>query len=268
MKNNTQPNIQCKKPIPKLFLLPGDPGRTKIIATRYLKNAQLLSSYREFVVYKGIYKNVEIGVCSTGIGSPSTAIVTEELINLGAKCLIRVGTCGGALKKEIKPGSIIIPLATIRDEGTTIEYLPSAFPAIADRMLVAALERAAQTCNYRYFVGMNRTHDGYYGCAKNIKQWGSPYLDPRMKAWAYPLLSSEMECAPLFLIGFMRGVQTAAVLAVNSYPEDLRDIVMEKQPFSTPNSKIFTKEAIISVDRAIRTALEAAIIWYEKGASL
>jgi uridine phosphorylase len=263
--NKLQPNIQiCSKNIPKYFLLPGDPARATIIAKNYLQSARLLSSYREFIVYSGIYKNIQVGVCSTGIGSPSTAIATEELINLGAKVLIRVGTCGGALKKEIIPGSIIIPLAAIREEGTTKEYLPSEFPAIADRFVVRALEQAAQQNKYRYFVGVNRTHDGYYGRAINIKNWGSVYLDPRMKDWPYPLLSSEMECSPIFLISFLRGAQAGAVLAVNSYPEDLRDIVMGKQKFTVPNSKIISNEANASVDRAIKTALGAIVLLDKK----
>jgi uridine phosphorylase len=257
----TQPNIQIKaSSIPKYFLLPGDPARATMIATTYLKSSRLLSSYREFIVYAGYYKDIYIGVCSTGIGSPSTAMATEELINLGARTLIRVGTCGGALKKEITAGSIIIPTASIREEGTTNEYIPASFPAIADRFVVQALQDAANRYTYRNFVGINRTHDGYYGQAENIKRWGSIYKDPRMKSWEYPLLSSEMECAPLFLIGLLRGVSTGAVLAVNSYPEDLRAIVTGKQKFSTPNSKIYTPEAKKSVERAISTALEAIVL--------
>ncbi len=256
-----QPNIQCNPTtIPRYFLLPGDPARATKIATEYLEKSRLLSSCREFIVYSGYYKGIFVGVCSTGIGCPSTAMAVEELINLGAKVLIRVGTCGGALKKEIKPGSIIIPLAAIREEGTTKEYLPPEFPAVADRFVVNALETSAQRQKIKYFVGMNRTHDAYYGQASNLKRWGSPYLDPRMNTWPYPLLSSEMECAPLFLISFMRGIKAGAVLAVNSYPEDLRDIVLGKQKFATPNSKIFTDEAKKGVDRAIQTALDAIVL--------
>ncbi len=243
--------------VSKFVLLPGDPGRATIIAEQYLTKAKLISEYREFRVYSGYYKNIFITVGSTGIGSPSTAIAAEEFINLGAKVLIRIGTCGGALKKEIKPGSIIIPVAAIREEGTTKEYLPPEFPAIADRNIVRALELSAQQNRYRYFVGMNRTHDGFYGQSSNLKKWGSPYLNERMKDWPYPLLSSEMECAPLFLIAFLRGVKAGAVLAVNSYPEDLKDIVLGRQKFAVPNSKIFTKEANASVERAILTALTA-----------
>ncbi len=256
-----QPHILCDtRKLPKYFLLPGDPARATKIANEYLEKSELVSEYREFRIYQGYYKNILIGVCSTGIGSPSTAIATEELINIGAKILIRVGTCGGALKKEIQPGSIIIPVAAIREEGTTKEYLPPEFPAVADRSVIFALEKAAQSLNIKYFVGMNRTHDAYYGQAINLKRWGSPYVDPRMKSWPYPLLSSEMECAPLFLISFMRGVQAGAVLAVNSYPEDLQNIVLEKQKFATPNSKIFTDEAKKSVERAIQTALDAIVL--------
>lgn len=255
---NQQPHIQCSpKNIPKYFLLPGDPARATKIAKEYLTKSKLISEYREFRAYSGYYQNILVGVCSTGIGSPSAAIAVEELINLGAEVLIRVGTCGGALKKEILPGSIIIPVAAIREEGTTKEYLPPEFPAVADRFVVRALEESAQELNFRYFVGMNRTHDAFYGQSANLKRWGSIYLDPRMKTWPYPLISSEMECAPLFLISFMRGAKAGAVLAVNSFPEDLKEIVLGNQKFSTPNSKISTEEANKSVDRAIQTALNA-----------
>ena len=115
-----QSHIMCRqKDISEIVLLSGDPGRVKYIADKYLDNPILIAKNREFTTYTGNYESVKITVTSTGIGSPSTAIAVEELINIGAKILIRVGTCGGALKKEIKPGSIIIPTASIREEGTT-----------------------------------------------------------------------------------------------------------------------------------------------------
>lgn len=259
--NNRQPHILLGKAnVSPYVLLPGDPARAVYIAKKYLQNNKLLAQNREFTSYSGAYKGLPITITSTGIGCPSTAIAVEELINLGARVLIRVGTCGGALKKEIKPGAIVIPTACIREEGTTGEYIPYQFPAVADRFVVNALEQSANNLKFRYYVGINRTHDAFYGRAANLKQWGAPYLDPRMKTWPYPLLSSEMECAPLFLISLLRGVQAGAVLAVNSYPEDLRDIVLGKQPFSMPNSKINTNEAKKSIDRAILTALNAILL--------
>lgn len=255
-----QLHIPClKRDVSKIFLMPGDPGRSKLIGEKYFSNGKLVASYREFVTYTGCYKGLKMTVTSTGIGSPSTAIAVEEAINLGAKVIIRVGTCGGALKKEIKPGSIIIPTASIREEGTTKEYLPLEFPAIADIDVVQKLSESAKNLGLRYYVGINRTHDAFYGQSKNIKQWGSIYLNKRMKNWTYPLLSSEMECAPLFLIGLLRGIKTGAVLAVNANPEPLKEIMENKFLFDVPDSKINTTEAKASIDRAIKTALEASL---------
>lgn len=256
-----QPHILCtKEDIGKVILLPGDPARAKLIGEKYLDNGKFIAQYREFLTYTGFYRGVKVSVTSTGIGSPSTAIVVEELINLGAKILIRVGTCGGALKKEIKAGAIIIPTASIREEGTTKEYLPPEFPAVADYKVVDALVKSAKQLKYKYFAGINRTHDAFYGQSLNIKKWGSIYLNQRMKNWEYPLISSEMECAPLFLIGTLRGVKTGAVLAVNANPEPLKEIVQGKFKFDTPASKIRTAEAKKSVERAIITALEASLL--------
>lgn len=256
---NKQPHILCsQQEISKIVLLPGDPGRVKLIAEQYLKRSRFVAANREFTTYTGWYKDKKITVTSTGIGCPSTAIAVEELINIGAKTLIRVGTCGGALKKEIKAGSVIIPTACIREEGTTREYISYQFPAVADFKVVEALKKTAKGLNYRYYLGINRTHDSFYGRAQNLRQWGLPYLDPRMKEWQYPIISSEMECSALFIIALMRGVKAGAVLAVNANPEPLKEIVQGKVKFSVPKTKITTKEANASIERAITTALEAA----------
>src|SRR5579884_4043462 len=99
-----QVHIPCPpEEVADIILLPGDPARAKNIGENYLENGRLIAAYREFVTYTGFYKGTRISVTSTGIGSASTAIAVEELINIGAKLLIRVGTCGGALKKEVKP---------------------------------------------------------------------------------------------------------------------------------------------------------------------
>ena len=257
---NKQPHILCdSRDISPNVLLPGDPGRVRYIADTFLAKSKLVAANREFVTAIGMYKGVRITVTSTGIGCPSTAIATEELINCGAKILIRVGTCGGALKQNIPVGSIIVPTACVREEGTTKEYIPAEFPAVSDYRIVAALEKSAIKNSYRYFVGINRTHDAFYGQSKNIKAWGSPYLDPRMKSWNYPLISSEMEASALFIIASMRGVQAGAVLAVNAPPETLSDIVRNTKKFSTPQTSVSTAEAKKSVDRAIRCALDAIV---------
>src|SRR3989344_4030348 len=126
--------------VPKYILLPGDPSRVDIIG-KQLSEFKIINQNREFRTGIGSYNGIKILVCSTGIGNPSTAIAVEELIDAGAKTFIRVGTCGGAWKKNIPNGSFIIPSASIRDEGTTIEYIPQSFPAVADIDVIMALKK-------------------------------------------------------------------------------------------------------------------------------
>jgi len=75
--------------IGEYVLLPGDPARSDIVA-KYLDDAKLVGHNREHKSYTGYYKGVKVTVTSTGMGCPSAAIAAEELINIGAKCLIRI----------------------------------------------------------------------------------------------------------------------------------------------------------------------------------
>ncbi len=250
-----QPHLKItKEQISPYVLLPGDPGRVSLIG-KFLNNFQILSSNREFTVGTGEYKGNQITVCSTGIGCPSTAIATEELIAAGAQYLIRVGTCGGAWRSDIPEGSVIIPTATIRDEGTTIEYIPNGFPAVADYSLVRALEKAAQKIEQKYFVGINRTHDAFYGSQNSMTKWGNYLQEEKWKNCDTPILSSEMECSALFVIANLRGVKAGAILAVNSEPESLKDRVQGNQlPVQTEVSAEVTNKTVSSM---IQVALEA-----------
>ena len=77
--------------IGEYVLLPGDPARSNRVAA-YLDDAHLVAENREHRTFTGYYKGVRISVTSTGMGCPSTAIACEELINIGAKCLVRIGS--------------------------------------------------------------------------------------------------------------------------------------------------------------------------------
>ena len=76
-------------------LLPGDPLRAKYIAETFFEDAKLVTEERGMLGYTGTYRGKPVSVQATGMGCPSASIVTEELIQLGAKNLLRVGTCGG-----------------------------------------------------------------------------------------------------------------------------------------------------------------------------
>ena len=237
-------------------LLPGDPARVDAIGT-YLDDFTIAANNREFRVGIGTYRGKQITVCSTGIGCSSMAIAAEELINAGAQYLIRVGTCGGAWRSDIPAGSLIIPTASIRDEGTTAEYIPQGFPAIADLDIVNKLIQSAQKEQIKYFVGINRTHDAFYGAREAITKWGNYMRDERWKTADTPILSSEMESAALFVIASLRHVKAGAILAVNADPEPLKSRVLEKDlNVVTESSDIVTQK---TVDKMIRVALNAVI---------
>lgn len=247
-----QPHIKCSSgDIAKIVLIPGDPARVKKIV-HYWDDAREVANNREFLTYTGTYKGIPISATSTGIGCPSAAIAVEELANIGARVFIRIGTCG-ALKKEIEPGSLIIPFAALREEGTTKEYVSLEFPSVADPYTFRALEESAQTLSFPHTTGIVRTHDAFYEHISNMLRWGDPYQDKRMASWNYPLMGSEMECSAVFLVSMLRGLRAGAVLAVNTI-EPLDEII------KNPNAiyeLIETPNTATGVDRAIQTALYA-----------
>ncbi len=107
--------------VAQVVLLPGDPGRAARIASR-LDNSRCYNEFRGLLGYTGSYNDTTVSVQTTGMGGPSAAIVVEELAMLGAKVVIRVGTCG-ALQPEIEPGDLIVATAAVPLDGTTRHYL-------------------------------------------------------------------------------------------------------------------------------------------------
>ena len=136
----------------RYVLLPGDPGRVETIA-KYFDNPREMAFHREYRTVTGTLEGVPVSVTSTGIGGPSTAIAVEELHMLGADTFIRVGTCGG-MQKDVISGDVVVASAAIRAEGTSQEYMPLAFPAVADFTVLKALDAAAAEMGGRRHVGV------------------------------------------------------------------------------------------------------------------
>lgn len=209
-----QMHIQITKgQIGRYVILPGDPARCEKIA-KYFDNPQKLSSNREYTVYTGTLNGVQVGVCSTGIGGPSAAIALEELVECGADTFIRVGTSGG-MQDNVLTGDVCIATGAIRQEGTSREYLPIEFPAVANFDVVEAMTKAAKNLGYRYHVGVIQSKDSFYGELRPHKQAISDELNFKWKAWkAGGTLTSEMESAALMIVSTVLGVRCGAVLNV------------------------------------------------------
>ena len=142
-----QKHIRCKPgDVARYVLLPGDPARARRIADAF-DEPQLVAENREYVIYNGKTAGVDVTVCSTGIGGPSSAIALEELIKVGADTFIRVGSSGGR-QPDIPIGTLVVVTAAYRGDGTSREYMPLGFPAVADLTVSNALLQAAQEYDY------------------------------------------------------------------------------------------------------------------------
>ena len=136
-----------------------DPWRRPVESiAKLLARPRLIARNREYVTYTGELGGRAVSVCSTGIGSPSTAIAVEELAAIGATTFIRVGTTG-SIQSDVGFGDMVVATAAVRDEGTTPGYAPLGYPAVADFELAQAMLGAARRLNQRVHTGIVRSHD-------------------------------------------------------------------------------------------------------------
>lgn len=191
-------------------ILPGDPGRVEAIAKR-LDDPRFFHQNREYTAWIGSLEGERVLVMSTGMGGPSTAIAVEELIRTGVDTFIRVGTCGG-MQKEIVGGDLVIATGAIRMEGTTKEYVPIEFPAVADPGVCQALIRSAERIGKRFHAGIVQCKDSFYGQHEPDSMPVGYELNQKWEAWVRAgCLASEMESAALFVVSSVRRVRAGAV---------------------------------------------------------
>jgi len=191
----------------RYVLLPGDPARADRVA-QYLDNAEFVANNREHRTFTGFYKGVKISVTSTGMGCPSAAIAAEELMNIGAECLIRIGSTA-ALQPEPKIGDLIISTGSMKNEGTSKFYVPDCFPAVPDfeltRTIIDTAADMQKELGYNYFYGLNATDDAFYGedeaWIKKLSELG--------------LMNVEMESSALYTVCHRRRKKAAMISAVS-----------------------------------------------------
>ena len=238
-----QYHIQCGPgDVGRYVRLPGDPKRCEKIAA-YLEDAKQVADSREFVTYTGYLDGEKVSVTSTGIGGPSASIAMEELWRCGADTFVRIGTCGG-MQTEILGGDLIIATGAIRMEGTSKEYAPIEYPAVADIDIVNALRASAGKLGFRSHTGVVQCKDAFYGQHEPEVKPVSYELLNKWEAWIRcGALASEMESAAMFIVGSCLRVRVGSVLLVVANQERARQGLSNDQVHDT--------------DGAIRTAVEA-----------
>ena len=186
-------------PLAERVLLPGDPGRALALAQALLEQPLMFNHNRGLWGYTGTAADGELlTIQATGMGGPSAAIVLYELIALGARRAIRVGTCG-ALAPALALGELVIARESICADGTS-RAIGAGERAIGDEQLTAALARAAPTAH----VGTIVSVDLFY------ETDGAPRAENHDDA-----LAVEMEAATLFALGGGEHVPVACLLAVS-----------------------------------------------------
>ena len=222
--------------------MPGDPKRSVKIA-QYFDNPVLIADNREYVTYTGTLDGVKVSVTSTGIGGPSASIAMEELYRCGADTFIRIGTCGG-MQTEVKSGDVVIATGAIRMEGTSREYAPMEFPAVADLTVTNALVEAAQKKACKFHTGVVQCKDAFYGQHEPETKPVSYELMNKWEAWKrLGCLASEMESAALFIVASYLGVRAGSCFLVDANQE------REKLGLENP--------VVHDTDKAIQVAVDA-----------
>jgi uridine phosphorylase len=228
--------------IGKYVIMPGDPKRCAKIA-EFFDDAKLVADSREYVTYTGTLDGVKVSVTSTGIGGPSAAIAIDELSKCGAHTFVRIGTCGG-MQEDVMGGDVVIATGAVRMEGTSREFAPIEYPAVANLDVTNALVAAAKSLDIRHHVGVVQCKDSFFGQHEPEVMPVSYELENKWQAWLrMGCLASEMESAALFIAGQFLRVRVGSCFLVVAN--------QERAKMGLTNTQVHDTEL------AIKTAVEA-----------
>ena len=233
---------------PTIALLSGDPDRAKLIADTYFNDVQMLSEHRGLNSYLGTLPNGRaILSCTSGMGAPSLSIVVNELVQVGVRQIIRIGTCG-SIQEHVLPGSVVITRAALCRQGAANDIAPPEYPAAADPFLTVALAEAAQQLGVEYHLGVTASVDTFYE-----GQERSESANPHLMRWLRGItdeyrhlnvLNYEMESGTLFKMGGVYGFAAACVCGVIAQRTASEQVVLEQKG--------------VAVEQAIKVAVRAA----------
>jgi DeoD family purine-nucleoside phosphorylase len=214
-------------------LLPGDPLRARYIAETYLDDAVQVNEERGLLGYTGTFEGKRVSVQGTGMGCPGATIVFEELIQLGVKRLLRVGTCGG-LQPHHALGDLIVALTAVPADATAMHLVGNEpHCPTASWSLIHGAVHVAKELGQAMHVGPIVSSDLFYN--PDDGQYGR---------WSQRgVLAVEMEASALFTVAAIRGVRSGCLLTVS-------DIVVEGE-----FKRISDEELRAAVDRMTRVAL-------------
>jgi uridine phosphorylase len=233
---------------PQMALLSGDPERARLIAQTHLQDVYVLSENRGLNSYVGYLPNGRrILSATSGMGAPSLSIVVNELVQVGIRQIIRIGTCG-AIQPHIPIGSVVISSAALCRQGAANDIAPVEYPAAADPWLTVALVKATRALQIEHYLGITASVDTFYEGQERTDS-ANPYLMRSLQGITEEyqrlnILNYEMECGTLFKMGGVYKFAAAAVCGVIAQ--------------RTIAENIISTQKDIAINHAIATAVHAA----------
>jgi len=214
--------------LPRYVLLPGDPDRCVTIAEEtWDKPYKIVSTKRGNKIIRGKHHGVDISACATGMGTPATAIILSELMEIGCDGFIRVGTCG-SFRPEIHAGDLVIMEGAVRDyDGVTYLYAPPDFKAVGDSGITNALissgEKLGLSLGKNLHVGNSCSTTDYY--IGQGRPWGNessmtPHMLEQMNMRLKEVkektdaLIFEMEASVVFTLATLHGARAGGICLV------------------------------------------------------
>lgn len=202
-----------------IALLSGDPSRSERIASDHLGAMRVLSRHRGLDAFAAMLPGGAPVVCATsGMGAPSMSIVVNELIQVGIRTVIRIGT-SGSIQEHVAIGSVVIGSGALTNQGAALDIAPAEFPAVADPFLAVALAEAAERLGIDHHVGVMASTDTFYEGQERTASSANPNLLRRLRGMIdeyhdLGVVNFEMEAGTLFKMGAVYGFAAGAVVAI------------------------------------------------------
>lgn len=235
-----------------LVLLNGDPHRSEVVATEHLADARELSRNRGLHSFVANLPGGRPVICATsGMGAPSTSIVVNELVQAGARTIIRVGT-SGSIQDHVRVGSVVIASGALTNQGAAPDIAPNEYPATADPFLTVALAHAADDLGIAHHVGIMASTDTFFEGQERSASSAHPRLLRRLSGLideyaGLGILSFEMEAGTLFKMGGVYGFAAGCVVGIVAQRTEDEGIDLAKKD--------------LAVDRATQIAIAAVNTW-------
>lgn len=230
---------QLGTPPAKVALLSGDPGRARQIAMDHFEDVECLSENRGLNSYLGRVGGTPVISATSGMGAPSLSIIVNELVQVGVKTIIRVGT-SGSIQPHVHVGSVVISSGALCLQGAANDIAPRDYPAVADPFLTVQLAEAASALGVEAHIGITASVDTFYE-----GQGRTDSANPRLMRSHHGLveayvdlnvLNFEMEAGTLFKMASVYGFRAACVCAIIAQRTDSEDVIIDKKDSAVKNA--------------------------------